>query len=376
MTNKEKLEKLERENSELLEYKVKNESRKRRKQSAFNYFLKKLFNLFFGDKLNKTIKVVVKRFNDERRIDSEEVSNLFYSLFSRLIRVRAIYVIIALFPTILILLELREFKRQNTLISLQNKTLKEQSLLIESSRRSSQVFIMGDVLRDINMELREIEKEQKKLNLLKDTVLLRKLSPGLAGRIISLSLAMRPYKYIESENNTGLSKPLSPERGQLLIALMNSDIDNEWMRKNIFDWGKPNFSYSDLKNAPLRDIKVSWLNLENSDLRKANFSYSSIGNINLMNADLRGANFKETSMQGANLKHANIKGVDFTGIRNLNLAQVERKDWLVYIKDSLKLKGAREIFEKYKIIDSIYYSYDVYNEGRRRKEYLIVYKGK
>ena len=75
---------------------------------------------------------------------------------------------------------------QNKLFESQNKKMDQQTQLVEASRRSTQMFIMGEVFSDLNKELND------PLNV-KDT-----LSNTLVGRIISLSRSMKPYKYLQN----------------------------------------------------------------------------------------------------------------------------------------------------------------------------------
>ena len=110
--------------------------------------------------------------------------------------------------------------KQNKLIEKQNYRVEQQTHLIEASRRSSQMFVMSDVLSDLNKEL----ENPKNID--------RKISKTLTGRIISLSSAMKPYKYLE--NDTLIKRALSPERGQLLITLLESNIIKIWNFFKIF----------------------------------------------------------------------------------------------------------------------------------------------
>ncbi len=275
---------------------------------------------------------------------------------------------------------------QNKLFENQNKRIEQQTHLIEADRRSAQIFIMGEVLSDINKELND-SKNTKRI-----------LSNTLIGRIKSLSRAMKPYRYLQGDSL--ISKPLSPERGQLLISLLESVIDSTFFRERILR--ECDFSYADLSNADLSFEFLGGVDFNNADFSDAtliktnfdkaimtnsnfegaelieakmkeaiisgsNFKFTNLSNANLTGADLLSTNFQdaildstnllEVNLRGASLKHAyfvpaNIEGVDLGLVQSLDSMNVQRKDWLTYTRDSLKIRGSNTIFNMYKV-DSI-----------------------
>jgi len=271
------------------------------------------------------------------------------------------------------------FEKQTTLIESQNTLVQQQAFLSEAARRSSQTFIMGEVLSDLNKEL---ENKNNKNRILSNT---------LTGRIISLSRSMKPYKYLI--NDTLISSPLSPERGQLLISLLESNIDTAFLRKNIFLNG--NFQYSDLQGTRLFQKYLSGLNLrysnlknariyssnlekvyfgnailseafiQESSLKKSNFidctcdsltiALSNMEEVSFNNADLSRSNFGYVNMTNNDLRGATLEGSAWGGVRDIYLhgSKVDRGDWLSYIKDSLKFKYSERIFKNYTVKDSI-----------------------
>ncbi|UII75329.1 pentapeptide repeat-containing protein [Flagellimonas sp. HMM57] len=77
----------------------------------------------------------------------------------------------------------------------------------------------------------------------------------------------------------------------------------------------------------------------------------------MINTDLRETKWKRSSLKGAVLWGENLHHADFTDIWSLDSVKVDRYDWLTYIKDSLNLKGANDIFKQYRM-DSILYFED------------------
>lgn len=262
---------------------------------------------------------------------------------------------------------------QNLLLEKQNEKIEHQTHLLEASRRSSQVFIMGEVLSDVNLEL----KDPHNFN--------DSLSPALTSRIVSLSLAMRPYRYWENEGLT--AKSLSPERAQLIIALIGSGLNEDFWVDHILS--KAEWRHADLSHTDLIGRNLSTIDLENARLLGASLEGANVRKSNLMGADftlayLIGTNFElanmkeaiftkadltranlahtdlsNTSFFNANLERANLYGAflfntDFRGVNSLNGAIVDGYDWFDYVKKRFEPIGMSELERDYKV-DSIFY---------------------
>ena len=277
-------------------------------------------------------------------------------------------------------------EKQNLLFEIQNKRIEQQTHLIEADRRSAQIFIMGEVLADINKEL----EDYNNIN--------RTLSNTLVGRIISLSRAMKAYRYLDDDSL--IKTPLSPERGQLLISLLESRIDSGFLQRRIMngcDFRQSELIGADLYKANLQNTFMQGANFESANLNFSNLSGAQLQYSNFEYAELSGAKFNYTKLNGANLKNASLGGsklyhtqlmnsnlyntdftrcvleavsleganmngaslyetnlinVDLSEIESLDSVKVHRQDWLIFIKDSLKLEGAKQI-SKYYIVDSV-----------------------
>ncbi|MFY9242658.1 MAG: pentapeptide repeat-containing protein [Polaribacter sp.] len=293
--------------------------------------------LFAGKKLKTSIYNSIQEFNEQKRISLNTTSDLIASLIRRLTRIGLVALLFALLPTTLMIY-------QNSLLKAQNKKNQEQTYLAEASRRSAQMFIMGDVLSDINTEL--------------ETKNSRKLSNTLVGRIVGLSRAMKPYRYLVDDQL--IENPISPERGQLLITLCKSEIEPSFFVDRILQ--ESDFTKSELQNvnlygAVLRDINLngsdlSNANLVNIDARRASFESAKLRKVDLEDANLSNAILTNADLSGAIFANTNLKNANVTNII-LDSTKVDRMDWLSYLKDNLKLKGAKQLFEDYKI-DSIF----------------------
>lgn len=116
-------------------------------------------------------------------------------------------------------------QKQNELFKIQNEKVEQQNQLIESQRRSSYVFLLGNIMDAVNVELSLRQNKN------------RSISSHLKGEIIALSNSLTPYKFI-LEDTIKLNS-LSPERGMLLVFLLEADINksdlNDIFKSATFD---------------------------------------------------------------------------------------------------------------------------------------------
>lgn len=183
---------------------------------------------------------------------------------------------------------------QNRLLEKQNEKIDMQMSLEESNRRSAMMNQMANLLDKIDEELRDT------FNTNHGT---RVLSPQLIGRISSLSQALKPYRYLVG--NT-LSKELSPERGQLLLALINSSLDKITLEKI---WDQVTFKYADLSRVFLKDVHLEGLDLKGSSFSRATLENITITKSNLEEADFARANLKNVNFSFSNLRQANLSRI-------------------------------------------------------------------
>lgn len=332
-----KINELEKENLILKERLAKLEKMNPPKKKRWEFFIKFTATFIAGKKLKTSIYNSIKEFNEQKRISIQTTSDLVASIIRRLTRIGVVAILFALLPTTLMIY-------QNHLLKKQNSKIQEQTYLAEASRRAAQMFIMGDILSDINTEL-----ETKKS---------KKLSNTLVGRIVGLSRAMKPYRYLL--NDKLIEKSISPERGQLLITLCKSDINTAFFEDQILQ--ESDFTKAELKGANLYNVILKGINLKDADLsdanlvnidaRSARFENANLKNVDLGYANLGNAVLTNTNLSGAILLNTKFNKTDLTDAI-LDNAVVDNLNWLTYIKEDLKLKGAKQLFENYKV-DSVY----------------------
>ena len=210
----------------------------------------------------------------ERNVERDTVKDVLYATLKRLTRVGAITLLIALAPLTMAVLQTYYLKKQNEKFDIQNERIEQQTLLQEAERRSSLVFLFDNVLNKIDEELR--------INPAR-----RELSPQLVGRIVALTKALKPYRYLEGDTIT--SKMTSPERGQVLLSLLASKLN-----PNTYDqiFLLADFSYATLANV----------NLDGAYLRNINLAHAVLESVSLTGADLKNANFEEAELTDAHVQ--------------------------------------------------------------------------
>lgn len=147
-------------------------------------------------------------------------------------------------------------KIQNNLIEKEIVRLDQQTYLQEAERRSGLVFLFSNIMDLLDQELKEDYNSDG----------IRNISPQLSGRIISLSQRLQPYKFLDGDT---LSKDaLSPERGQLLINILKSDLDQETLDILL---SESNFQYSLFSGITFSKVALNSIDLSYSTFNRVTF---------------------------------------------------------------------------------------------------------
>ncbi len=193
------------------------------------------------------------------------------------------------------------FDNQNQLVEKQTSRIEQQTELIEADRRSSLVFLMGNIMDKLDEELKDPYNVQ------------RKLSYELVGRLSALSYSLKPYRYLK--NDRLIKRPLSPERGQMLLSLVNSKLDTVETLDNLYTSTK--FSRADLDEAYLKSAYLKGVRLNNAELKEADIEQANLNSAYLKHAEMdkiqaKGAKFRTADLSEASLRSARLEKADFT----------------------------------------------------------------
>lgn len=207
-----------------------------------------------------------------------------------------------------------------------------QTYLQEADRRSGLVFLMGNIFDEVNTELKDDYNNDS----------IRNLSPQLIGRIVAFSHSLTPYKFFVNGELT--DREYSPERGQLLITLVNSGIDKASLDV-IYKKADLSYTYlvdanldsAYLKSADLFGSYLRYTDIRFADLRGADLRKSDLFDVNFQESDLRytklfNANLLKSELVGTDLRHADLNKA------NIDMATLTKNTQLDSVKISTRTK--------------------------------------
>ncbi len=123
--------------------------------------------------------------------------------------------------------------------------------------------------------------------------------------LVSLNQTFEPYLLPEGDSLSPL--PLSPERGQLLLALTQLSLDSALfvqIKKEV------SFAHADLRNQQLMEVDWSHVQLEGANLRGSDLSGACLRSASLVKADLWGVKMPQADLKQANLRRAILAWAD------------------------------------------------------------------
>jgi hypothetical protein len=182
---------------------------------------------------------------------------------------------------------------QNALLRDQNKKIDEQVKLLTQQNDIADAQKRGAFVTEMFSILQEVAKFDRKGELPKE----------LVSRIIVLTTSAVPYRY-QSRAQVGKDPTnvvLSPERGQLLLALARMKVNLSSLMV-----AGTQFDYSDLRALDLEGIDLS-----ETKCRSCDFSFSSMSEARLVRADLWGSSFEKTNLNKANFDGATLAAIFF-----------------------------------------------------------------
>jgi uncharacterized protein YjbI with pentapeptide repeats len=312
----ERLYQLEEENRRLRERIDDLEQERQRARQRRRRLARWVLKTYSGKSLYGSVSRLVDEAFD-LRLQRDTVKDFIHAVTRRLTKVGLVTLLFALAPLSLALLQTYYLKKQNEKLDYQNRRIEQQTYLQEAERRSSLVFLFDNMLDKMDEELRANPER-------------RELSPQLVGRIVALSKALKPYRFLDGDTITG--RPTSPERGQLLISLLTARLSN-----NTYDriFSQADFSYTalddaNLESAYLRGINLSHARLVGVSLAGANCSFTNFEGAELWRTRgfLKGRRTLKTRFDSANFYDADLRECDFSGcffeLTNFSKARLSR----------------------------------------------------
>ncbi len=332
MTQEEKIEQLERENQKLKDTFQKQEDTKKKRRKLGWSFLKRSSGMVLGVKLKTSIENFLNEIADDKRVSRATLSDLLSAIILRLTRVGFLLILTALLPSILLIFQTyylakqtTYIKNQSTLFEQQNNRLDQQTYLQEAERRSSVIILLDNVIKDVNDELQRSNSNR--------------ISNATIGRLIALSKMLKPYRYLQNDSLT--KRVVSPERGYLLLSLIESDLSTRLSANTVGGslLERLDFSYAELPNTKLINQDLLYINFSYAELSESDLSGTDFANANFIEANLPKAILNLTSLEQANLYKANLRGANLTKA-NLTKANLELADLRDARFNNAKIKDA------------------------------------
>jgi len=212
--------------------------------------------IFLGSRLNDSINIFL---GEARKgvFKSESIGNVITHTLWRFTRLGILTLLLALIPICILIIQTLLLDLQNDKLEVQNKKIAVQNQLADGQRRSSYVFLLGNITEKMNTELNGKEN--------------RELSRELSGQIVALSHSLTPYRFLLEDGK--LSDYYSPERTQLLITLIELNLGKE---TNSYIFERGNFDNLYLSNYTIGDFNSKSFKTKNSSFTNVNFNYCSI----------------------------------------------------------------------------------------------------
>ena len=289
---------LEEENKRLkAELDAINTSKKEKKSRRIRW-TRRLSSSFLGQNLKSAITNFFTELEEKRSVSKNTVSDLLSAIFMRVTRIGVYLILTSLLPVLLLLFQVYYLRNQNELIGIQNERLKQQTHLQEADRRSYLTGVLDDMIK-------EVTAEGYRNN--------GKISKVSSTRLIALSKILKPYKYLE--NDLLIDKPLSPERGYLLLSLLESNLDlgvilDNNTRESLLS--QLNFSYAELNNASVTALDLNSIYLDFANLDDSNFTKSTLIKSSFESASLKNVNFYKSDIVKCNFNNSDLSGASFT----------------------------------------------------------------
>jgi hypothetical protein len=213
--------------------------------------------------------------------------------------------------------------KQLLLLTDQNAKIDQQTAVADAQKRSAFVTELFSIVQEVSKEIGRTDRADGSL------------SKELVSRIAVLTSSAVPYRYqlhYRDDRDRGSPVALSPERGQLVVALTRLKIS----LAPLIEAGA-NFTYSDLRGFQLSDVDLSSANLEGcdfsfSEIQRAKFLKTRLDaavmfQLFTVQADFSGARFGRTKIEGSTFLSSSFDRANFDSVTFKN-SQLDRSSFV------------------------------------------------
>jgi len=190
----------------------------------------------------------------------------------------------------------RLVNEQNKLVKVQNSIIEQQSHLQEAERRSSYIFLMSNILDNLESDLKTEST----------------ISETTQSRLIALSSALKPYKYLDKDSLTDYK--ISIEKGYLFKTLINLNVPSSLINPIL---SKSDFRYTDLAGIrSTRNDTIDEINLSNSYFNESLFTNSIFKKINCFDCKIYNSEIDNIEVHNFNCEDCDINDAVFKKINS------------------------------------------------------------
>lgn len=125
-------------------------------------FARNIGELIIGRKLSHSLKKLDLSVNNGA-YDKGAIYDVTAAIFYRFTRISLVLIVFTSMPIILSYMNYKQGLRQNKLIEIQNKTLEQQSILIDSQRQNNLTQLLANTINNIHHEMTQYSKLSEEL---------------------------------------------------------------------------------------------------------------------------------------------------------------------------------------------------------------------
>lgn len=194
-----------------------------------------------------------------------------------------------------------KIERQLELLLIQNDKIDQQTMVADSQKRGAFATEMFSILQEVAKADRSDGK----------------ISSELTTRVAVLTSSAAPYVYLDFQSdNKGkperIRRPLSPERGQIMVALARMKVNLSLLAK-----AGAHFERADLRGADLTDVDLTRVNLTSCDfsgatVQNGKFTGAVLAEAVLDRVDASNADFSKAVFLGSSTVGAKFTFADFS----------------------------------------------------------------
>ncbi|MCS6916547.1 MAG: pentapeptide repeat-containing protein, partial [Chitinophagales bacterium] len=200
--------------------------------------------------------------------------------------------------------------------------LQQQAYLTESTRMANLLLLLNGIMDNAE---RELEQQGT-------------LSDAVIARLAALSFSLKPYHTLQGDSLS--PRPYSPERGQMLQALLLLRPDSSSLARirQRITFAGADLAAASLRHSSLEGIDLRGANLHAADLYGANLTAANLTDACLSEANLIRARLAQSTLRRADLRWARLDSADLH-LANLDGARMEHAQLL-----HSNLKAATALF--------------------------------